>query len=39
MARNISNKEYNIDISGIDFASLKGRISTEDLERLMETNP
>ena len=35
MAQALSSKEYNIDISGVDFASLKGRVSSEDLERLL----
>ena len=39
MAKTITSKEFNMDISMVDFKSLKGRISTEDLERLIESKP
>lgn len=39
MAQALSSKEYNIDISGVDFASLVGRISTEDIDRLIKEQP
>ena len=34
MANALATKEYNVDISTVDFDNLKGKISTEDLERL-----
>lgn len=39
MAEAISAKDYNIDISQLDYDALKGRISTEDHERLVKNEP
>lgn len=39
MANALQSKEFNVDISHLDFHSLKGRISTEDLDRLLASNP
>ena len=39
MAKALTAKEYNIDISMIDFKQMKGKVSTEDLDRLLAEKP
>ena len=39
MARQLTDSEFNLDISNVDFSAMKGRISTEDLERLETEKP
>ena len=39
MAERLTSSEHMMDISELDYKSLKGMISTEDLERLEEKKP